>query len=111
MQPLQALAPPWPSTVWWQMLLAADRNVRNRRPAASRSPRRSRAVAGDRRTLWPVGKPVATYEVGRDGQPIADCTSNNSRLLVFASRSRTCPRAECRCSTSAELPGASTRGR
>jgi hypothetical protein len=72
MQPLQALAAALAVYGAVALLLAADRNVRNRRPAAIGHLVVAVLLLGTAALLWPVGKAIATYEVGRRGQPIAD---------------------------------------
>ena len=72
MQPLQALAAALTVYGVVAVLLAADRNVRNRRAAAAGHLAVAVLLIVTAALLWPVGTAIATYDLARRGQPIAD---------------------------------------
>jgi len=72
MQPLQALAAALAVYGVLATLLAADRNIRNRRAAAVGHLALAVLLFVAAALLWPVGRAVATYELAHRGQPVAD---------------------------------------
>lgn len=72
MQPLQALATALAVYGVVALLLAADRNLRNRRAAAAAHAATALLLFAAAALAWPVGSAMATFELARPGQPIAD---------------------------------------